>query len=51
MVALAAASVSEAAQDRFESGDLKGFTRSPTEHIIIELEERHVQRVEGIVCK
>ncbi len=38
------------AQVRFVSGDMKGFTRSPTEHIINELDEViQVQRVEGIV--
>lgn len=39
---------SAAGQQRFESGELKGFTRSSTEHIINELEEPFVVRsVEG----
>lgn len=38
------------AQERFESGDLSGFTRSPTEHIINEMYEPiRTRRVEGVV--
>lgn len=38
------------AQDRFESGPEKGFLRSPTEHIIVELPEPfRVRNVEGSI--
>ncbi len=37
-------------QERFTAGDLKGFTKSPTEHIIEKLEATPVMRiVEGTV--
>lgn len=39
------------AQDRFESGPGKGFLRSPTEHIIVELPELlRVRNVEGSIA-
>ncbi len=38
------------AQERFESGWLKGFTKSPTEHVIVHLEKPFVVRAaKGIV--
>jgi carboxypeptidase family protein len=38
------------AQERFETGELKGFTKSPTEHIIERLEQtRAIRNVEGSV--
>jgi hypothetical protein len=38
------------AQDRFESGRLKGFTKSPTEHIIAEIDDLfEVRSVHGTV--
>ncbi len=38
------------AQERFESGWLKGFTKSPTEHIINELDQPFtVRSVKGVV--
>jgi len=37
-------------QDRFDSGPHKGFKRSPTEHIIMEIEEPfEVQSVHGVI--
>ena len=37
-------------QERFRSGELKGFTKSPTEHIIERLEKiPTLQKVEGFV--
>jgi hypothetical protein len=33
------------AQDRFDSGPNKGFTQSPTEHIIVEIDSPFVVRV------
>lgn len=37
-------------QERFESGELRGFTRSPTEHVINELDKViQVQRIKGVV--
>ncbi len=42
--------MSSFAQDRFESGPHKGFTRSPTEHIIVEIESHfEVQSVHGVI--
>lgn len=39
-----------AAQERFASGDLKGFTRSPIEHIVVTLSEPfEVATVEGTI--
>jgi hypothetical protein len=39
-------------QDRFQSGELKGFTRSPTEGIIVHLEQRFVvQGVSGTIIR
>jgi hypothetical protein len=38
------------AQQRFETGEMKGFTKSPTEHIVERLDDQvPVRRVEGIV--
>lgn len=38
------------AQERIESGWLKGFTKSPTEHIIVEVDEPFTVRVvRGVV--
>ena len=38
------------AQGRFESGWLKGFTKSPTEHIIVRIEEPFMVRaLKGVV--
>jgi hypothetical protein len=37
-------------QERFDSGELKGFTKSPTEHIIEPLgEQTPVRAIEGVV--
>jgi hypothetical protein len=37
-------------QERFETGELKGFTKSPTEHIIERLSEHPtVRTIEGVV--
>ena len=38
------------AQERFESGEFKGFTKSPTEHIIVRMDDPiTVSAVRGIV--
>jgi len=40
------------AQDRFESGDLAGFTKSPTEGIIVRLDQPFVlHRVGGLILR
>ena len=37
-------------QERFKSGELKGFTKSPTEHIIEQLEKiPTLRKVEGFI--
>lgn len=47
---VAAFALSSPAQDRFESGKLKGFTKSPTEHIIAEIDDAfEVRSVQGTI--
>jgi len=42
--------MSSFAQDRFESGPNKGFTRSPTEHMIVKIESPFkVESVHGVI--
>jgi hypothetical protein len=45
-----ALAIAAAAQERFEHGALKGFSKSPNEHEIIELDEPFlVRRIQGVV--
>jgi hypothetical protein len=47
---LLAISTASLAQKRFDSGELKGFTQSPTEHMIMDIEKPFtVTVVQGIV--
>lgn len=50
IILVTAFAVSCPAQDRFVSGKLKGFTKSPTEHIIAEIEDPfEVRSVQGTI--
>jgi hypothetical protein len=50
LILFIAAAFTGQGQERFTTGELKGFTKSPTEHIIEKLEETPIMRmVEGSV--